>query len=543
MNTDTILQTRERSSRIRRKFIRNLVILIFLTVAAIIALVWVQGEKNQARSYQQLIKQRATLADESINLFFKRVGSSVTVLKKWGQSGLLSLDDIQPVTVKLIPILGGLVDVSSVLIAKSSGRFYVLSHDGNGWLSRLTDPNEKPGIGQFTHWQPDGMLQKQWEKPLERDALQREWYLGAVEAGNAGQIYWTPPYQFLDEKTIGITASASWFDEATPDKIQVVAFDIVLDDLSHTLSRLQVSDDTRVFLFDSDGNVLTATDKHDATKHSSFTPSNQLDDATITQSISVLYQKGGENREDPISFELGKQRWWADSYPIGPKNLGWKLGIVTPESAFFVSNQKSYYIFTLLVAAILSVSVFLIIILTRRYTYQIQKLRHRVIHRDNLAQDILNLIKAGEDGTLEFKSTLRQNLKSGKPGKEIEIAWLKTVVAYLNTEGGFLLFGVSDEGEILGMEADLFLNDDHCLRHFKNLIHQHIGIEFAKMIHFDLIEIEGKVVGLVDCNPADEPAFLFNKDSEDFYVRSGPATIKLTSKKMLKYLEDRKRDV
>jgi len=62
------------------------------------------------------------------------------------------------------------------------------------------------------------------------------------------------------------------------------------------------------------------------------------------------------------------------------------------------------------------------------------------------------------------------------------------------------------------------------------------------MIHFDLLEIDGKVIGLVDCNPADEPVFLLNKDGEDFYVRSGPATIKLTSKKMLKYLEDHKRD-
>ena len=46
------------------------------------------------------------------------------------------------------------------------------------------------------------------------------------------------------------------------------------------------------------------------------------------------------------------------------------------------------------------------------------------------------------------------NLKSGKNGKEIELAWLKGVVGFMNTNGGILLIGVDDSGTILGIDAD-----------------------------------------------------------------------------------------
>ena len=73
------------------------------------------------------------------------------------------------------------------------------------------------------------------------------------------------------------------------------------------------------------------------------------------------------------------------------------------------------------------------------------------------------LIRYGESPNLEFKSTLRTNLKTGKAGKEIELAWLKSVVGFLNTDGGVLLIGVNDGGEVVSIAADQFENDDKCL--------------------------------------------------------------------------------
>lgn len=57
----------------------------------------------------------------------------------------------------------------------------------------------------------------------------------------------------------------------------------------------------------------------------------------------------------------------------------------------------------------------------------------------------------------------------------MEFAWLKTVVAYLNSDGGLILLGVDDIGKILGLGHDGFANDDKALRHVENLIAAHIG--------------------------------------------------------------------
>jgi hypothetical protein len=75
-----------------------------------------------------------------------------------------------------------------------------------------------------------------------------------------------------------------------------------------------------------------------------------------------------------------------------------------------------------------------------------------------------DLIATGENDKLEFKATLRWNIHAERVGKEIEHETLKTIAAFLNSEGGTLLIGVSDSGEILGLDADGFENDDRFLQ-------------------------------------------------------------------------------
>ena len=59
--------------------------------------------------------------------------------------------------------------------------------------------------------------------------------------------------------------------------------------------------------------------------------------------------------------------------------------------------------------------------------------------RRNPENSIREIIAPGEGRTIEFKSTMRLNLHTQKPGKEIDLAWLKALVAFMNTDGGILL--------------------------------------------------------------------------------------------------------
>jgi DNA-binding response OmpR family regulator len=153
---------------------------------------------------------------------------------------------------------------------------------------------------------------------------------------------------------------------------------------------------------------------------------------------------------------------------------------------------------------------------------------------------IKNLISSGEGDRAEFKSTLRWNLKTDNSDKRVEKAWLKSVVAFLNKNGGVLLVGVQDDGDILGIDADQFDNEDKYLLHVNNRIKQHIGLEHAGFIRFQLVPVDQKKVLIVECQPSPSPVFLKMGNDEDFYIRIGPGSRKLSTSEVLSYVTNRK---
>jgi DNA-binding response OmpR family regulator len=149
------------------------------------------------------------------------------------------------------------------------------------------------------------------------------------------------------------------------------------------------------------------------------------------------------------------------------------------------------------------------------------------------------LVKEGESEKLEFKSTLRCNLHTGKSDKRMENACLKTLAAYLNSGGGVLVVGVDDEGKALGLDADKFPSEDKLLLHLNTLVMNHLGGEVTRLIHESMHTLDGQRVLVVQCLRSTQPVFFRRDNEEFFYVRSGPSTQALSPSEVLAYLKDR----
>ena len=156
-------------------------------------------------------------------------------------------------------------------------------------------------------------------------------------------------------------------------------------------------------------------------------------------------------------------------------------------------------------------------------------------------QRLRQIISEGENDRTEFKSTLRWSLTDNKIDHGVEIAWLKTVAAFLNTDGGRLVIGVNDQSVPLGIDKDGFENEDKYLLHVNNRLQQHIGLEHAANTRFGLYPIDGVKLLLIECTPASKPVFLVDAGQESFYIRVGPGTRKLTMSQMLAYVIERGR--
>lgn len=160
-------------------------------------------------------------------------------------------------------------------------------------------------------------------------------------------------------------------------------------------------------------------------------------------------------------------------------------------------------------------------------------------------QEISKAIRAGESETVEYKSTLRTNLATDEKDVRMEKAVLKTIVAFLNTNGGTLLIGIADDGSVVGIDEQSFDNRDKLNLHMTHLIANQIGNEFLKFISFRLSDYraneddEPKGVMRVVCQKSDMPVFLIDGKTETFYVRSGPSSIDLTGTDLLSYASSR----
>jgi len=158
------------------------------------------------------------------------------------------------------------------------------------------------------------------------------------------------------------------------------------------------------------------------------------------------------------------------------------------------------------------------------------------------ADRIKSLIKLGESNRVEFKSTLRWNLKTDRSEKVIDKAWLKSVAAFLNSDGGVLLVGVTDNGDIMGIETDNFDNEDKYLLHVNNRIQQHIGLEHAGFIGYQLVPVDNQKVLIVECQPSPSPVFLKISKEEEFYIRVGPGSRRLSTSEVVAYVTNRRTD-
>ncbi|MFC1461881.1 helix-turn-helix domain-containing protein, partial [Verrucomicrobiota bacterium] len=156
------------------------------------------------------------------------------------------------------------------------------------------------------------------------------------------------------------------------------------------------------------------------------------------------------------------------------------------------------------------------------------------------ARGVRDLINMGETFALEFKSCLRWNLKTGKKDPAIEHANLKTIAAFLNSSGGTLLIGVRDDGSIEGIETDALTNPDKFARHFWQLVKARLGQDICPFIRTAFKDVDSKTVFAVDCVGSPKPVFLNQKQGDDeFYIRVGPSSAKLTIREALKYISQR----
>lgn len=150
-------------------------------------------------------------------------------------------------------------------------------------------------------------------------------------------------------------------------------------------------------------------------------------------------------------------------------------------------------------------------------------------------------IEAGEGHKVEYKQTLALDSKAAQNPKvprehliknEVTHEVIKTIVAFLNADGGTLLIGVSDDSEVTGIEAEFnYLPNGNTIDHWELYFQDKLDSQLheceiiKRFVAYSLYEIDGINVCVVKVQPRRDRLSSCrpcNRSEDDcIYVREG----------------------
>lgn len=157
------------------------------------------------------------------------------------------------------------------------------------------------------------------------------------------------------------------------------------------------------------------------------------------------------------------------------------------------------------------------------------------------------LVSSEEHEHLERKSTFRWDVHTKSVNKALEKAAVKTIAAFMNSQGGHLILGIGDDGGVVGVERDygtLMRRDaDGLQNHVSNVLSAMIGPTFRQHVRMRPFKHEGKECMLVSVDPSDRPAYVRDQDHEEFFIRTGNGTTSLRMSDANAYIPGRFRNI
>jgi len=160
-------------------------------------------------------------------------------------------------------------------------------------------------------------------------------------------------------------------------------------------------------------------------------------------------------------------------------------------------------------------------------------------------QTIEDILAAGENERVEFKASARWDYPEGKANKALEQVIVKTVAGFLNSkDGGILVIGVEDNGNIMGLENNYRTlsqrpNRDGYQQFLVNLLSNSLGKVPCSSVSIEFSAPGNNEVCVVNCSASSAPVYVQDGQQSKFYLRVGNTTQELNTKDSVAYIDSR----
>jgi hypothetical protein len=179
--------------------------------------------------------------------------------------------------------------------------------------------------------------------------------------------------------------------------------------------------------------------------------------------------------------------------------------------------------------------------LLRTFRKTAEKAPKRQTFEELVELSVSELIKNGETDSVEFKSSFIWDYKRKQPNKLISRIIARTVSCFMNSNGGIILVGVSNDKKILGLDKDLAqLNNslDNLELHFTNIINKYLGKISRPQVSVKFETINKKTAAVIQVRKSPRPVYLQYEGKTEFFIRSGNSCQPLDISEAHLYIKD-----
>jgi PAS domain S-box-containing protein len=259
----------------------------------------------------------------------------VLTTREWVRDGVVGFEDVGDFNRTLIPVITQRSIVSSIHLATDEGREVLLLKTQDGWKNRVTDVPKKGMQQNWMTWSDSRTKVLDEWKEQDYDPRKRPWFSGVMTVPE-NVVYWTAPYLFASTQEPGITAAIRWADKAS-GKQMVVAFDVLLSDLTTVSLGLGYATHGQVALLTADGKVLglprgNGFDSPEAIKKSVL----QEPAAIGLTTLAAALKAGAPQDTSPLGVRVlsGETPWRIKVLMQPLRNQQFQLVLMAPERDF-----------------------------------------------------------------------------------------------------------------------------------------------------------------------------------------------------------------
>jgi hypothetical protein len=422
-----------------------------------------------------------------------------------------------------IPLLEKHPHTSSIKYFDRDGRQYLLHRDKRTFVSTFRIEKTFNSEVIWRRWSSPTKQISQWKETVERDPVRINWLKYFKKDARTDSIFWFNLKSF-SEKLVEEVNAVTFGKSDSTHMFFGLAIGVKIKNLVNSIPEIELYSNPKVFLLNHNLHILPIIAENDGTARridKAFTRENIQDSVVI--SLLDKWQQLGSDSISTFQLDIKNEKWWAQVDPINMHLSRLQLGVIITETDLIFANLFDKY---LLIGLLLFVLIIVTIIYIRK------KIKRKVVSSERLTiEELQQFLNEGESANFELKSSLRWDYREEKVNKKLEEVIVKSISAFNNANGGYLVIGIDDDNNILGLKNDYATlkknNADYFELHLRNLINSTFTVRYtARKIVISFLTIEDKEICVIKIAKGDYPLFLKTADKngskiEKFYIRSG----------------------